>query len=59
MMGNKTTMRRGENEMTRTTESTTHLQPHEQLLVGWIVGGTTMLEGEQELVVTAMSPPPR
>jgi hypothetical protein len=27
-----------------------HLQPHEQLLVGWIVGGTTTLEREQELV---------
>jgi hypothetical protein len=29
-----------------TTESTTHLQPYEPLLMGWIVGGTMMLEGE-------------
>jgi hypothetical protein len=40
--GNQTTTTRGRNQTT--TTSTTHLQPHEQLLVGWTVGGTPTLE---------------
>jgi len=52
MTGGETrqTKEQDRNNMTAATmkeHSTTHPQPHEQLLVGWLVGGTKMGRGDE------------